>query len=116
MEHLPPGRSPAELITLVDGLIAAYVTWRTECSAVTRSYRRLSACDRGDRDALFRRYVAALDREEQAATSYRRLLDELMTLQTDVGGCAVRPDLSALPGSAEKVAWSARSIARRLAP
>jgi hypothetical protein len=116
MEHVLPERSPADLVALVDGLIAAYVTWRTECSAVTRSYSLVSACDRGHRDALFSMYVAALDREEQAATTYRRLLDELTTLETELRGGAPRPDLSALPGSAEKVAWSARSIARRLAP
>jgi hypothetical protein len=114
MQHVAPERSPADLIALVDELIAAYVTWRTECSAVTRSYRLWSTCDRRHRDAAFGVYVAALDGEEQAAASYSRLLERITTLETELRGCLRPPDLSARPGSAGMLPWSARSIVHRL--
>lgn len=114
MHHVIPERSPAVLIALVDELIAAHVTWRTECSAATRAYRLWSVCDRRRRDALFGDYVAALDREERAATACRGLLEQIRTLETQLWGSSPRPDLTALPGSAALVPWSARSIAHRL--
>jgi hypothetical protein len=114
MQRIAPERSPAELIALVDELIAAYVTWRTECSALTTSYGLWSTCDRRHRDAAFGVYIAALDREERAATSYRSVVEQITTLQIELRGCSPRPDLPALPGSAGMVSWSARSIAQRL--
>ena len=114
MQHVASEHSPAELIVLVDELIAAYVTWRTECSAVTRSYGLWSTCDRGHRDAAFDVYLAALDREEQAATTYRRLLQTITTPETEPRSDPPRPDLTALRGSAGMVSWSARIIAQRL--
>jgi hypothetical protein len=114
MQHVAPAQSPADLIALVDELIAAYVTWRTECSVVRRSYGLCSTCDRPHGNALFGVYAAALDREEQAAATYRRLLEQITTLETELRGRPPRPDLPALPRSAGLVPWSARSIAERL--
>jgi hypothetical protein len=114
MQHVAPEQSLADLIGLVDELIAAYVTWRTRCSAVTRSYGLWGTCDRGHRDAAFGVYVAALDREEQAATTCRHLLEQVTTLEAELRGCPPRPDLTALPGPAGMLPWSARSIAQRL--
>lgn len=114
MQHDAPEQSPADLIALVDELIAAYVTWRTECSAVRRSYGVWQTCGRRDRDAAFGVHAAALDREEQAATTYQRLLEQITTLETALRGCPRRPDLTALPRSAGMVSWSPRSIAQRL--
>jgi hypothetical protein len=114
MQHVAPEPSPTELIALVDGLIAAYVTWRTECSAVTRAYGLWSICGPRQKKAVFRVYVAALDREERAATTYRSVLEQITTLETELRGRGRRPDLAALPGSAGIVPWSARSIAQRL--
>jgi hypothetical protein len=113
MQHVAPEESPADLIALVDELIAAYVTWRTECSAVRRSYGVWSACDRHD-DALFGVYAATLDREEQSAATYRRLLEQITTLETELRGRPPRPELTALSRSAGIVPWSGRSIAKRL--
>jgi hypothetical protein len=114
MQHGAPEHSPADLIALVDELIAAYVTWRTECSTLTRSYGRWSTGDRRHRDALFGVYAAALEREEQAATTYRRLLEQITALETELKGSPPRPDLTPPPGSAGMASWSARSIAQRL--
>ena len=113
-QHGAPEHSPVDLIALVDELIVAYVTWRTECSALTRSYGLWSTGDRRHRDALFGVYAAALEREEQAATTYRRLLEQITALETELKGSPPRPDLSAFPGSAGTTSCSARSIAQRL--
>ncbi|HEX3979181.1 MAG TPA: hypothetical protein VHW96_23115 [Solirubrobacteraceae bacterium] len=114
MQHVAPDGSAADLIALVDELIAAYVTWRTGCSAVRRSYGVWSTCDRRHDDALFGVYAAALDREEQAAATYRRLLEQITRLETELRGRPPRPDLTALSRSAGIEPWSARSIAKRL--
>jgi hypothetical protein len=65
------------LIHLVDGLIGHYVSWREECAAVASSYENWICAESGDEALAFSAYVAALDREELAATSYRRLIAEI---------------------------------------
>jgi hypothetical protein len=67
----------AHLIHLVDALIEHYVSWREECAAVASSYENWSRAERGDRALAFSAYVAALDREERAAATYRRLIAEI---------------------------------------
>jgi hypothetical protein len=114
MQHVAPKSSAVELIALADRLIAAYVAWRTECSAVTRAYGRLSTRGRCQRDAAFGVYVAALDREGRAATTYRSVLEQLSALDTELRGDPSRPDLAALPGTHGTLAWSAQSIIQRL--
>jgi hypothetical protein len=114
MQHVATEGSPADLIALVDELIAAYVTWRTECSRVTTVYGLWNTCGRRHRDAVFDVYVAALDREERAASTYRSVLEQINMVETELRGWPPRPHLDALPGSAGLVPWSARSIAQRL--
>lgn len=114
MQRAALERSRADLIALVDDLIAAYVTWRTECSAVTRAYCAWNTGGRRHGDAVFDLYIATLDREERAATTYRSVLEQITTLEIELQDCAPRPSLAARPGSAEILPWSARSIAHRL--
>ena len=114
MQHVAPERPPADLIALVDELIAAYVTWRSECSRATRAYRLWSTSGCLRRDVCFGLYVAALDREERAATTYRGVLEQITTLETELPGWPSPHDLIALPGSAGIVRWSARNIIQRL--
>jgi hypothetical protein len=74
------GASPsgqAHLIHLVDALIEHYVSWREECATVASSYENWNRAESGDRALAFSAYVAALDREELAAASYRRLIAEI---------------------------------------
>src|ERR1700744_557126 len=89
--------SPADLIALVDELIAAYVIWRTACREVTRAYGLWSTCGRRHGDAAFGVYAAALDREERAATTYRTVLEQITMLETELRRCPLRPDLTGLP-------------------
>jgi hypothetical protein len=62
---------------LIDAMIDHYVSWREECLAVESSYQNWHRADRPDRMLAFSAYVAALDREEQAAASYRRITEQL---------------------------------------
>jgi hypothetical protein len=77
------GGSPlgqAHLIHLVDALVGHYVSWRQECAAVASSYENWNRAESGDEALGFSAYVAALDREELAAASYRRLIGEIERL------------------------------------
>jgi hypothetical protein len=62
---------------LLDAVIESYVTWREESAAVNETYRRWTHAVPNERAIAFGDYAAALDREEDAATEYRRLVEEL---------------------------------------
>jgi len=62
---------------LIDAMIEHYVSWREECMTVASSYENWSRADAPDRTLAFSAYIAALDREEQAAASYRRITEQL---------------------------------------
>ena len=70
-----PSRYAASQTKLVDDVIEGYVSWREESAAVTATYDRWSCAPREERSNAFQAYVAALDREEHAASAYRRLLE-----------------------------------------
>jgi hypothetical protein len=63
----------------VDELIDDYVSWREACAAVAVSYENWRCSDRPDRQLAFSGYVAALDREEQAATAYQLAVAHVVT-------------------------------------
>ncbi len=63
----------------VDELMDDYVSWREACATVAVSYENWSCSDRPDRKLAFSAYVAALDREEQAATAYQRAVAQVAT-------------------------------------
>lgn len=53
---------------LLDEFIATYISWREECASVRSSYEHWLSCPCEERPLAFASYVAALDREEKAAT------------------------------------------------
>jgi hypothetical protein len=63
----------------VDELIDDYVSWREACTAVAVSYENWRCSGRPDKKLAFSGYVAALDREEQAATAYQLALAQVTT-------------------------------------
>ena len=63
----------------VDELMDEYVRWRECCAAVAVSYENWRCSDRPEKALAFRMYVAALDREEQAATAYQRAVAQVAT-------------------------------------
>jgi hypothetical protein len=60
----------------VDAVIDAYVTWREKSAAVDATYENWGRAPREERATAYHSYLAALDREERAAASYRRSIDE----------------------------------------
>lgn len=69
----PSGRM-ASRSSLVDAALEGYLAWRVESTAVAASYHDWTRAPRDARAGAFRAYVAALDREEHAASAYQRLL------------------------------------------
>jgi len=61
----------------VDLLLDCYVSWREECLTVRVAYDRWSEGDRLDRQRAYAGYLAALDREEQAARVYADQLERV---------------------------------------
>jgi hypothetical protein len=70
-----PPRYRKTRLDLLDTLMDSYVRWRDESRAVAESYRNWHSGG-SDRDVAFDRYVAALDREEDAAGGYRRVVEQ----------------------------------------
>jgi hypothetical protein len=63
----------------VDDMLDDYVSWREACAAVAASYQSWKSSDRPDQKLAFSAYVAALDREEQAASAYQRAVAQVAT-------------------------------------
>jgi hypothetical protein len=74
LKRAPRDRRPR--LELLDALMDSYVQWRDESRAVAESYRDWHAAAASDRDAAFDGYFAALDREEDAACDYRRVVEQ----------------------------------------
>jgi hypothetical protein len=53
--------------------------WRDACAAVAVSYEDWKCSDRPDEKLAFSVYVAALDREQQAAAAYQRAVVQVAT-------------------------------------
>ena len=71
-----PGRRRRQYI---DDMMDDYVSWREACVAVAVSYQNWKCSARSDQKLAFSVYVAALDREEQAATAYERAVAQVAT-------------------------------------
>ena len=63
----------------VDDMMDDYVSWREACAAVAASYEDWKCSDRPDETLAFSVYVAALDREEQAAAAYEQAVAQVAT-------------------------------------
>jgi len=62
---------------LVSEAMERYVEWREACAAVESAYENWSSAPAGVAELPFVAYSAALDREQSAASVYRRALDLL---------------------------------------
>ena len=60
---------------LADETIEAYLCWRDACEAVERSYADWSLAARSERWLGYAAHVAAVDREERAALTYREAVE-----------------------------------------
>lgn len=73
----------AQCEQLLDEAFARYLDWLAESEAVTAAYGVWSRSARSDGALPFAAYGAALDREEQAATVYRAVIDRVLRLSGD---------------------------------
>ena len=62
---------------VVDAALDAYVAWREECARARGAYRRWSSAAKADRMLASCAYLAALDREEAAASVYATAMSRL---------------------------------------
>ena len=60
---------------LIDAVMDRYVTWREQSAAVEAAYHTWRDASHDQRTVAFEHYFAALDREEEAASEYRRLVE-----------------------------------------
>jgi hypothetical protein len=58
---------------------AGYASWREASNGVREAYRSWIAASRGERLLAHAAYLAALEREEDAARVYQRLVDQTST-------------------------------------
>ena len=79
MNKRKPAKKTAEkerdLRLLTDDLIDGYVGWREQTAAVASAYARWKETPADGQGAAFDEYLAALNREEEAAARYKHLLD-----------------------------------------
>jgi hypothetical protein len=68
--------------SLVDRLLEPYVSWREECLTVHLAYKQWTDSDRDERKLAYAGYLAALDREEQAARVYAREVEWVRRIGT----------------------------------
>jgi hypothetical protein len=105
--------SQAALRPLVDELMDLYVSWREESSAVATSYENWSASARRDNRLAFSAYIAALDREEHAAATYRSQVERIAKARAGSGAVAQLPARDEQSDSASVSRWGLRRIARK---
>jgi hypothetical protein len=70
-------RGAANYFQHSDALADGYATWQEESGAVAESYRSWNCADRADRWLAYAAYLAALEREERAASAYRDLVEQV---------------------------------------
>ena len=61
----------------VSSLEAGYASWRQASDRVAEAYRSWTATPRGERFLAHAGYLAALEREEDAARAYQKLVEQL---------------------------------------
>ncbi len=108
-----PTSQPA-LTPLVDELMDLYISWREECDAVAASYENWSASERRDNQLAFSAYIAAMDREEHAAATYRGAVERIAEARGGSSARAQPPTLEKRSDSASGAHWGLRRIARKL--
>lgn len=68
---------------LIDAVVDGYVTWREKSFALDGAYRHWKHAAPPERATAFEAYVSAIDREEWAATEYRRRCEAVGALSAD---------------------------------
>jgi hypothetical protein len=61
----------------LDDMVDDYVSWREACGMVSAAYSSWQRAGRQDQKLAFSEYVAALDREEEAAMAYQHAVEQI---------------------------------------
>jgi len=69
-------RSQPTEAELASAQAASYASWREASVGVTQAYRSWAAAPGGERFLAHAAYLAALDREERAASAYQELVEQ----------------------------------------
>jgi hypothetical protein len=69
-------RSQPTEAELTNAQEASYASWREASVGVTQAYRSWAAAPGGERFLAHAAYLAALDREERAASAYQELVEQ----------------------------------------
>jgi len=104
-QRAPSPVTRCELDLLVDAMLDGYVSWREACVRVEAAYEAWSHAERRDKALAFAAYLAALDREQVAATSYRRFAGQVAKA-CEAAAPAQRPDRQSAPADIKVVASS----------
>lgn len=80
--QLPPEENSHKASTsvpdgLVDEMLAYYIDWRCDAAAVAEAYNQWSSATEEEEARRFSNNIAALDREESAATKYAVIVSEV---------------------------------------
>jgi hypothetical protein len=82
----PPSRGLTSGLTPVigrqhlDDLVDDYVSWREACAGVSAAYDNWKCAAPEDQRLAFSEYVAALNREEEAAAVYQQAIERLTAM------------------------------------
>jgi hypothetical protein len=66
----------------INELVERYISWREASCAVRTAYQQWANSHRAERKLAYAGYLAALDREEQAARTYAGHVDRIRRLAT----------------------------------
>jgi hypothetical protein len=71
---------PAPSAELVNAVMDGYVAWREQTVALDAAYANWTRAAASEREPAFETYRTALDREEEAAAAYQRIVEHLGAL------------------------------------
>jgi hypothetical protein len=108
--------SQAPLTPLVDEMMNLYVSWLEECAAVTASYENWRTSEHQDNQLAFSAYLAALDREEHAASTYQGLVERIAEVHGGSSALAPPPAAEKRSDSVSGARWGFRRVAQKLRP
>jgi hypothetical protein len=74
--NLKKSSHPAARPTQLNAVMDAYLTWHEADLAAIAAYQCWRGASRSEREGAFAAYRAALDREEHAASAYRRFIEQ----------------------------------------
>ena len=92
MRHSAPEAFPGQQ-PIVNELLLAYIEWREESAEVWDAYRWWAMAPAEDAVCSYAAYLAAVDREEEAAKTYAELIERVGGLALAGVGYLLEPEV-----------------------